>query len=173
MNNKKEENRGFSYCNFLIKNHKGLSTIVVTLIIVLLSMVAIGLVWYVVNNLIQSSTEGVETSAKCLNVNIAVKSAVCVNGTTNQTCNVTLSRTGTEDEELGGVKIIFADSVAEVTSSSLIDVPGNILQLVGKKISVNSLIANVNTIDLLEVTPYFTDDSGNQQLCSQTTSFEF
>jgi hypothetical protein len=155
------------------KNKRGLSDIVITLIIVLLSMVAIGLVWFVVNNLLQSGTEGVETSAKCLNTNIGVKVAVCTNGTTNQTCNVTLSRTGTEDDELGGIKIIFADSVAEISSASLIDVPGNVAPLVGKKISVNSLIANANTIDLLEVTPYFTDDSGNQKLCSQTTTFEF
>jgi hypothetical protein len=157
-----------------MNNKRGLSDIVVTLIIVLLSMVAIGLVWFVVNNLLQSGTAGVETSAKCLNTNIAVKQANCVNGTTNQICNVTLSRTGTEDDELGGVKIIFADSATEVASSSLIDVPGNVAPLVGKKISnLDSLVANVNSVDILEVTPYFTDDSGNQQLCSQTTTFEF
>ena len=171
--NKRDENGKFSHCNFLNANRRGLSTIVITLIIVLLSMVAVGLVWYVVNNLLQSGTEGVETSAKCLNVNLVVKQAACVNGTTNKTCNVTLSRTGTEDEELGGIKIIFADSVAEVASSSLIDVSGNVAQLVGKKISVDSLIANANTINLLEITPYFTDESGNQKLCSQTTTFEF
>ncbi|MFA5070861.1 MAG: hypothetical protein WC511_00645 [Candidatus Pacearchaeota archaeon] len=155
------------------KNKRGLSDIVITLIIVLLSMVAIGLVWFVVNNLLQSGTSGIETSAKCLNVNIEVKQANCVNGTTNQICNVTLSRTGTEDDELGGIKIIFADSVVEVASSSLIDVPGNVAPLVGKKISVDSLVVNANSIDMLEVTPYFTDDSGNPQLCSQTTTFEF
>jgi hypothetical protein len=172
--NKKEENKKFSHYNFLSKNNRGLSTIVITLIIVLLSMVAVGLVWFVVNNLLQSGTQGVEVSAKCLNTNIGVKTVVCVNGTTNQICNVTLSRTGTEDDELGGIKIIFADSAAEIASSSLIDVPGNVAQLVGKKISnLDTLVPNANQVDILEVTPYFTDDSGNQQLCSQTTTFEF
>jgi len=157
-----------------MNSKRGLSDIVITLIIVLLSMVAIGLVWYVVNNLLQSGTEGVETSAKCLNINLEVKQATCVNGTVNQTCNITLSRTGTESDELGGVKIIFADSVTEVASSSLIDVAGNVAPLVGKKISnLDTLVANANQVDVLEITPYFKDDSGNEKLCSQTTTFEF
>lgn len=156
-----------------VMNNKGLSDIVVTLIIVLLSMVAIGLVWFVVNNLLQSGTEGVEISAKCLNVAISVEQVNCANGTTNKVCNVSLSRTGTETEELGGVKMIFSDTVSGVVSSSLIDSSGNVLPLVGRKItSQDTLVPNANTIRLVQVTPYFEDNSGKEQLCSQTSSFE-
>ena len=156
-----------------MKNKRGLSDIVITLIIVLLSLVAIGLVWFVVNNLIQSGTAGVETSAKCLNINLEVKQVVCENGTTNQVCNVTISRTGTESSEIGGIKVLFIDKEDDV-SGTLIDVSGNIEPLVGKKITNQDTgVANANEVSLVEITPYFTDSSGNQQLCSQTTSFNF
>jgi len=157
-----------------MENKRGLSDIVVTLIIVLLSMVAIGVVWVVVNNLIQSGTAGVETSAKCLNVNLEVKKVNCTDGSTNQICDVTLSRTGTESDALGGVKLIFQNKTAEVSSSSLIDISGNIEPLVGKKATgIDSLIANAVGVNAIEVTPYFKDDSGNEQLCSQTISYSF
>ena len=38
---------------FLMKNRKGLSTIVVTLTIILLSIVAVGIVWVFANNMIK------------------------------------------------------------------------------------------------------------------------
>jgi len=155
------------------KNKRGLSDIVITLIIVLLSLVAIGIVWVVVNGLLQSGTSGVETSAKCLSMNFEVKQIACSNGTTNQTCNVTISRTGTETGEIGGIKMVFFDEDTD-TSGSLIDIAGNIEPLVGKRITnQDTMVANANKVDLIEITAYFTDDSGNQQLCAQTTSFSF
>ena len=53
--NKKEENRKFSHYNFL-QNRKGLSSIVVTLIIIVLSLVAIGVVWGVVRGILNQGT---------------------------------------------------------------------------------------------------------------------
>jgi hypothetical protein len=159
--------------NKLIKmdNKRGLSDIVITLIIVLLSLVAIGVVWFVVNGLIQSGTEGIQTSTKCLNVNLEITSAVCADGATNQTCNVTVKRTGTEDDALGGVKVVFQDTNAGV-SSSLIDVSGNVEKIVGKNIQItNVLVSNDYDINSVSVTPYFEDESGKEQLCSQTVSY--
>jgi uncharacterized membrane protein YqiK len=156
------------------KNKRGLSDIVITLIIVLLSLVAVGVVWFVVNNLIQSGSQGVEISAKCLNVRLEIKQASCIDGTTNKICNVTLSRTGTESDAIGGVKMVFKDTIEEMSSSSLIDVPGNIEPLIGKRVTdIDSLIAKEYDVNLVEITAYFKDNSGNEQLCSQTVSFNF
>lgn len=158
---------------FLIKNSRGLSDIVITLIIILLAMVGIGAVWFVVNGLLQSGTAGIASSAACLALNMEIRQVKCANGTVNQTCNVTIARTGTESEPIGGVKMVFFDEDTQI-SSSLIDVSGNIEPLVGKRLTnFDAMIANENVPDLIQITPYFTDDSGNQQLCSQTTSFEF
>ena len=155
------------------KNKKGLSAIVVTLIIVGLSLVAVGIVWGVVSNLIQGGTSNVEASIKCVNVMIEIDRASCVDGATNKICNVTVSRSGTEQEALGGVKIRFADTVSE-TYGSLISLEENIVQLEGRTFtSLDSGVPNANEVNLVEVTPYFLDDAGKEQLCTQVSKFEF
>jgi len=148
------------------REKRGLSTIVITLIIILLSLVAIGIVWIVVNNLIRGGTEGISVGAKCLNIYIEATSVVCDGGE----CDVALQRTGIEDDEIGGVKLVFRDSTAG-TSSSLIDEPGNIEVLVGK--IIDNIDTGLDNPDKIEVTAYFEDSSGNEQICSTTSSYEF
>jgi hypothetical protein len=170
-NKKRDENKKHFQGNFL--NKKGLSAIVITLIIVGLSLVAVGIVWGVVSNLIQGGTSNVEASIKCVNVMIGIDRASCVNGATNKICNVTVSRSGTEQEALGGVKIRFADTVSE-TYGSLISLEENIVQLEGRTFtSLDSGVPNANEVNLVEVTPYFLDDAGKEQLCTQVSKFEF
>jgi len=147
-------------------NKRGLSAVVMALIIILISLTAIGVVWVVVNNLIKAGSEGISATSKCLNVHIDATSVVCDSGD----CAVTLQRTGTEDDDIAGVKLVFRDSTAG-TSSSLIDESGNIEILVGK--SIASVATGLVNPDKIEVTPYFEDASGNEKICSTTSSFEF
>ena len=148
-----------------MSNKRGLSTIVITLILILLALVAVGIVWVVVNNIIKGGTEGIDINAKCLNVNVEATAVKCA----GSNCNVTLMRTGTGNEAIGGVKLIFKNSTAG-NSSAVIDEAGNIEVLAGK--SINDIAAGL-VPDKIEVTAYFEDSSGNEQLCGQTTSFEF
>ncbi len=151
----------------------GLSTIVITLIIIMISLVAVGIVWFVVNNLIKSGTQGVELTAKCLNVLIEPTKVNCSKVTANVICDIELTRTGTGSDEIGGVKMIFKNSTSGV-GSSLINLNGNIEALVGKKqTGVNTTVLSSVGVDLLEVTVFFKDASENEQLCSQKGSFEF
>jgi hypothetical protein len=159
-----------SLCNFFPKNHKGLSVIVITLILILLSLVAIGVVWFVVNNLIKSGTEGAEFTAKCLNIDVEATVVSCTGGT----CDVTFTRTGTEDDEIGGVKLVFRDSTNDESSAVIDeedydDLGGNIEALAGKK--VTDIDTDLDAPDRIEVTVYFEDESGNEKLCQQSTSF--
>lgn len=149
-----------------MENKKGLSTIVVTLIIILLSLVAVGVVWGVVNNLIKSGSEGVDVNSKCLNINIEATAVDCDVG---YLCDVTMTRTGTMDVAIAGVKLVFKNATSE-DSSALITIGGNIETLVGKKVLDQVSIA---TADTVEITPYFVDASGKEQICSQSSSFEF
>ncbi len=146
----------------MIQNKKGLSAIITTLLVVLVVLVAVGIVWAVVRNLVTSGAEGVELSAKCLNVDV---SATVVNCNVPTACNITLTRTGSETDALAGVKLVFRDSV-NIESSSVIDQAGDVEKLVGKRIT--SLDSTVTAPDSLEVTPYFTDASGSEQLCATT-----
>ncbi|MCK9595914.1 hypothetical protein M0R19_01890 [Candidatus Pacearchaeota archaeon] len=155
-------------------NKKGMSGIVITLIIVLLSLAGIAIVWSVVGGLIKGNTEGIEISSKCLNTNIEVTQVTCIDGAVNKMCDVKLTRTGTETSELGGVKLVFKDEINAASSASAIDVAGNIAALVGKTATgIDSGIAIANIPNKVEVTPYFKDASGNEKLCSQTSSFSF
>ncbi len=145
-------------------NKRGLSAIVVTLILILLSLVAVGIVWMVVNNMIKGGTQDVEINSKCLNVNVDATAVTC----TGESCDITLARTGTETSEIGGVKLVFRDSTAG-ESSAVLDVNGNIEALAGK--TEPAIATGLTAPDKVEVTVYFEDASGNKQLCSQTTSF--
>ncbi|VVB82128.1 Uncharacterised protein [uncultured archaeon] len=158
----------------MMKNNKGLSDIVVTLIIIVISLAAIGLVWFVVNNLVKSGSQNIDVSSKCLGVDVEVVQANCTDGSLgNKTCDITLSRTGSETSAIGGVKLIFRNSTAGV-SSTLLNVSGNIQVLVGKKeTGIDTQIANTKGIDKIEITPFFLDNSGREQLCTQTSSFSF
>ena len=155
-------------------NKKGLSTIVTTLIIILLSLAAIGIVWAVVNGLLKSNTQGISVSAKCLNIDVEAASANCSAGTTNYMCTVQLTRAGTGNDEIAGVKLVFMNDTSGISSPSTISVDGNIEALIPETVTEDSGIPITSDgINKVEVTPFFKDASGNEQLCSQTTSLSF
>ena len=148
---------------FTIQNKKGLSAIITTLLVVMLVLVAVGIVWAVVRNVVTRGVESVELGAKCLNLDIR---ATAVNCNIPAACNITLVRAGTEPDAITGVKLVFRDSTSS-TSSAVIDVIGDVPALVGK--SITNRDSTLTLPDSLEVTPYFTDASGNDQLCSTAT----
>ncbi len=149
----------------MIQNKKALSGVVTTLIIILLVIVAIGIIWAVINPFIGESVEQIGTGTKCLDV--SVKATALVN-TVDTNYDVTLSRTGTGDE-IGGEKLVFFNASGD--SSSVIDFGLALDRLETKTQSILEVgISNVNKIEL---TVYFTDDSGNEQLCPQSSTFNF
>lgn len=157
----------------MIENKRGLSTIVVTLIIILLSLVAVGIVWVVVRNIIVGGGAGVEVGAKCINVDVSASSVNCSNGATNRQCDIVFTRTGTGSDPIGGVKLVFRNSTSGI-SSNLITVSGDIAQLVGKKqTGIDTNITNTNGVNSLDVSVFFKDTSGNEQLCSQINTATF
>ncbi len=134
--------------------------VVTTLIIILLVLVAIGIVWVVVRNMIQGGVGGIELSTKCLNTNVKATAISCSNGI----CDVTLTRTGSNNDEIAGVKLVFFN---ETENSAVIDESGNVETLVKKTITINSTLSDPNKI---EVTAYFEGESGSEQHCSQTST---
>ncbi|VVB82999.1 Uncharacterised protein [uncultured archaeon] len=158
----------------MIQNKRGLSTIVVTLIIVVLSLVAVGVVWAVVNGLLKTSSSNVDINSKCLGVSVEATRANCSDATSN-VCTVTLSRTGTGADQIAGVKLIFKNDSAGAVSG-LIDVPGDVPPLAGLTVTRDTGVAKttfLGNFSTVQVASYFKDASGNAQICAQTTSFNF
>jgi hypothetical protein len=150
-----------------MKNNKGLSTIVATLLIILLVLVAVGIVWVVVRNVVRNGSNQVDINTMCIEAQV---SATKVNETSPALFNVTLERTG-GNTEIGGVKLVFTN--ANETSNFIQDVPGDMPALSVKTVAVLVPSTNVANPDLVSVVVYFTDDTGNEQLCQATTPFEF
>ena len=147
-----------------MRNNRGLSAIVATLIIILLTLVAVGIIWVVIRNVVQSGSEQVDLSTKCLAVDLE---AVSVSETAGVYA-VTLKRNA-GGEALGGIKV----SVFNAASNSGVMDFGALTELQTSTVSLPSSGATVTGGDRIEFTPFFVDSSGNEQLCSQTQTFNF
>lgn len=148
-----------------MKDKRGLSTIVVTLIIVLLAIVATGIIWVVVRGIIDVGVGQVNINAKCVDIEVKATKLVSTDTTTY---DVTLQREASRDE-ISGVKLIFTNATGD--TNFIYDASGNIALLKIKKVSSGDTgISNVNKV---EVVVYFKDESGEEQLCSKTSSYNF
>lgn len=140
-----------------------MSLVVTSLIIVVLVLIAIGIVWVVVRNLVEGGVEQVDYNSECLNVDIKVTGVVNTNDTNY---NVTFKRSASGGE-IAGMKLVFFNSDG---AGEVIDSEGNIEPLATITRSVNGEIENASKI---EFTPYFEDASENQIVCSTTRDYEF
>jgi len=149
----------------MIKDKRGLSEVVTTIITILLVLVAIGIVWAVINNVLQSGTEQTENAAKCLQVDIKATAATC-SGT--GVCNVTYRRSSGGDD-IDGIKIVLGNGVANFQADVLGNVP-----VLGTNTSTGIATGLTTPVpNSAEIAAYFIDASGNKQVCSTTSAFEF
>lgn len=148
----------------MIQNKKALSTVVTTLIIILLVLVAVGVIWVVVRDVIEGGAEQIDISTKCLEVDVRATAVVNIAGTDY---DVTLKR-GAGGDAVGGVMITIFNNT---DNSGVIDISTALAELQTSTESVTA--TNIADANKIETTVYFTDASGNAQLCSQTNTFSF
>ena len=102
-----------------MKNKKGLSAVVTTLIIILLVLVAVGIIWVVIQNVVTEGSEQVKSGASCIGVQVNIKSATCTDG---DTCTVVVERLS-GGVDVDGVKVTIsgetAGSLTDTTSGGL------------------------------------------------------
>ncbi len=155
-----------------MKKNKGLSTIVATLIIILLVLVAVGIIWVVVRNVLESGVGEIQSSSDCLAVDVQPTKVLCMvdagDAGNNGTCDITYSRSAGGDV-IGGIKLVLKDEVGD--TNYIHDVSGNINPLATQTEStVNTGITNVSNV---EAVVYFLDESGNEQLCTSSGELDF
>jgi hypothetical protein len=151
-----------------MESRKGLSTIVATLIIVLLVLVAVGIIWVVIRNVVESGAEQIDITNKCLAIDLQ---AVSVNETSAGVYDVTIERSDGSAEVLGGIKVNILNGT---DSSGVMDFPA----LTAAERDTLSLDTStegdqVDNGDEMQYTAFFIDASGNEQLCSQPNTFTF
>ncbi len=166
--------------NMTRKNKKGLSTIIATLLIILLTLVSVGIIWVVIRNVVQGGTNQVSLSQKCVNVAL---SAVTVLPTANFSAfQVTLKR-GSDSEGSLGVKLnVFGPNnnsgVGDFAGFSELTPLGTLTKTIisgqGQGLPFpNVTVSGAVGTNKIEFTAYFRDASGVTQLCSQTNTFTF
>jgi flagellin-like protein len=148
-----------------MENKRGISGVVVALILVLLALVAAGIIWAVVRNVTESGTGEIDLGTKCLEIDVRATKAAC---TEAGTCNVTVTRSAGGDD-IAGVKLIFTNEEGE--SNFVHNVPGNIAPL--ETSTQTGIVTNITNASKVDVAVYFLDESGAEQLCSGVNSFEF
>ena len=147
-----------------MENKKGMSAVVTTLIIILLAIVALGIIWVVVKNVIYSGVEQVEWAEKCRPIEItAVK--IEASGANFDDYTVTLSRTSAGEETIGGVKLVFSDG----TDYSNVTEFGIAIEQLQTRTSDILTATGVTNATELQITPYFEDDLGEEHLCETRT----
>jgi len=139
-------------------NKKALSNIVTVLLFIVLALAAVGAIWAVVNNIVKSGTEEISLNSKCLEVDAELVKSVC---TEPGVCNVTITRNAGGDE-IAGIKLIFTNDLGE--TNYVHDVSGDIAFLETK--TEFDIVTGIVSVSNIEITPYFKDEIGNEQLCS-------
>ncbi len=166
--------------NMKRKNKRGLSTIIATLLIILLTLVSVGIIWVVIRNVVQGGSNQIDLSQKCVSVAL---SAVTVLPTGNlSTFQVTLKR-GSDSEGNVGVKLnIFSpinnSGVGDFAAFGELSPLGTLTKTIVTGGQVSGFFPNLTApgaagTNKIEFTAYFRDASGVTQLCSQTNSFTF
>ncbi|MEK6760301.1 MAG: hypothetical protein AABX93_00065 [Nanoarchaeota archaeon] len=144
----------------MVTDKRGLSTIIVTLLIIVLSLAGIGILGVIIQNLIKEGASDVDLSSKCLEVDVALTKTDCNPGTNGDDCDITVIRNDNGDD-IAGLKLVLTNETA--TTNYRYDAVGNIDPLETKTFSVTGTgISDVNKVD---VVTYFKDETGNEQLC--------
>ena len=148
----------------MIKNKQGMSAVITTLIIILLVIVALGIIWVVVKNVINSGVKQVDLATKCRPVEINAVKLAAINNSGNY--SVTLSRTGA-GEAIAGVKVVISNGTSY---SNVTDFGYALAPLETKTEEIDTNVVNATKI---EITPYFKSDLGETQLCQNTITTNF
>ena len=144
--------------------------------------VAIPLVWIFLRNDFWNSgvpinetdygdgvVHGHDAVGNCYDIHIDPIHINCSNIGSSKICDVTLQRSGIKDHSIAGVKLLFKDTIAG--TNSVVSIPGNILPSQTKiQTGIN---AGFSTANIIEVSPYFKDEWGNDMICAETGIYQF
>jgi flagellin-like protein len=145
----------------LLKNNKGLSAIVATLIIILLVLVAAGIVWVVVRNLVQEGAEGIELGRFTLDLEI--KAAQIENGDVT----VIVVRRNPGEGNFVGMNFVFSDG----TNSEIIRENTSLQELEERSFTFTLTEIGTSNLETISVAPIFELSSGEESVGTIADSF--
>mgnify|MGYP001613201100 CR=1 FL=1 len=144
---------------------RGLSSIVATVLIVLLSLAAIAIVWGFVGPMIKSGGERASIASKCLNVELKpINCIVNINGTKKlEKAIIKLERGEAET-----MRVAIRDAGGKVNLTAQRNAPANVVETVS--IEENLTLPNLGAGPYqITVVPSFTTESGKEEFCEEST----
>ena len=144
-------------------NKKGLSTVVTTLLIILLSLVSIGIIWVVVKNLIGDATS--EISFDTFSLNLGISNAY-IDNTTSQVYVAVRRSAGAGN--LSGIYFIFHNG----TSSTSVKRNIVLKELEEKTFTFTSIeVGGINNVQKVSVSP-ISKNAGSEVILGITDTFD-
>lgn len=144
-------------------NKKGLSTIVATLLVILLTLVAVGIIWMVLRNMIQDNAE--EISFGKFTVDLDITHARIINDTS---INTTVKRNPGEGEIYGILFIVY-----DVTNSELKRYNISLAELQERRFNLMLSDLNTTNVQKLSIAPIFRLESGKESVGEITDEWVF
>ncbi len=152
-----------------MNNKKGLSAIVATLLIILLTLVAVGIIWIVIRNVVQQGTEQISIDAMCV---ATIVDVTRVATTDNVTYEVTVVRRGGSDP-IAGVKLVFTSADGKNSAVTEMDLEGlKALESRTETVTISDYDGTEPPVRVSAVV-YFLDSSNNPVLCNTATMHTF
>ena len=141
----------------MINNKKGISGIILTIIMIGLVLVAVGIVWYVVNNVLTEQTESIDYASKCNGLIFEVN----VPDNSGDSFTMISRAMGSKGDAIDGFQVVW--SAADGTTCPDEDIAENI----ATSYKATQDCGGVTDPTKAEVRIYFdTDDSENPYYCS-------
>jgi hypothetical protein len=134
------------------ENKKGLSTIVATLLIILLVLVAVGIIWVVLKNVIQDGAEQVSLGKMTLNLEI-----LQIQKINDSALNVKVKRNAGDGEFVGINFIIDDGENTEVVKTNI-----SLRELEAKSFRLHLLAINASKVKKISIVPIFKLESGKE-----------
>lgn len=128
----------------MYKNKRGLSEVVTAIIVILLVLVAIGIIWVVVSNLLNQGASEAEGGVECITTQISIESATKVDGPDTDTIpdsyNVVVTRGTGGPDTITNIKLVFGDGTKSETEDKTVNIPE-----LGKE-TVTVLLTDITTL---------------------------
>lgn len=139
-------------------NNRGLSAIVTTILMVGLALVAVGIVWAVIANVIEGQAEALDYDQKCIGIILEMNNLKCdaVN------CSFILKRSmGSRGDPISGISVVFSDG-SQTSRDTLIS--GN----VGTSVTISGITHELsNPPTKADLRIYMDKEDETKHYCSQ------
>ena len=141
----------------MLKDKRGLSAIVLTVIMVGLVLVAVGIVWVVVSGILTTQTEALDYENMCLGLSFDVSTPTCDAGT----CSMVIERgLASKGDPIDGIAITLSDETESMDEEIVED---NIAAT--KTVSMDSVTLAGSIKASMRI--YFEKEDGTKHYCSQ------